>query len=180
MSNYLIRGTNIHLRKIKYSDVNKEYLSWMNDQSTNQYLESRFQKWTINKLKKYLKEIEKNPDYLFCTIILNKNNKHIGNIKIGPINHIHRLADIGILIGDKSCWGKGYGSEAIKLIANYVFSKLKLRKLTAGIYVNNIGSYKAFKKAGFNKVGQLKKQRFYKNNQYVDEILMEKLNKNYE
>lgn len=171
-----MKGKHIYLRKIKCSDVNKTYLSWMNDLVTTQYLESRFQKWTVKKLKDYLIEVNKNPDYVFFAIILIKNNKHIGNIKIGPINRVHKLADIGIIIGDKTCWGKGYGPEAIRLVSKYAFSKLKLNKLTAGMYANNIGSYKAFLKADFTKAGVYKKHRFFKKSMIVDEILMEKLN----
>ncbi len=176
MIKLLLKGKDIYLRNIKVSDVNKVYLSWMNDQKTTQYLESRFQKWTTKKLKEYIKEVNKNPDYVFLAIVLIKNNKHIGNIKIGPINRYHKLGDIGIMIGDKASWGKGYGPQAIKLITRLAFSKLKLNKVTAGIYSNNIGSFKAFSKAGFRKAALLKKHRIYKQNQIVDEILMEKLN----
>jgi RimJ/RimL family protein N-acetyltransferase len=176
MDKSTIKGKKIFLRRIRLSDVNQNYLSWMNDPETTQFLECRFTKWTKKKLKNYLKEINKDRDCLFFAIVLNKSNKHIGNIKLGPINRHHLFGDIGILIGDKSSRGKGHGQEAIKLLVEFAFKKLRLHKVTAGIYANNIGSNKVFVKAGFKQAGVLAKHRRCNNNQLVDEIIMEKLN----
>ena len=61
-------------------------------------------------------------------IFLKENNTHIGNIKIGNINHFHGYGDLGFLIG-KDHWNKGYGTESIKLATNYAFNQLKLHKV---------------------------------------------------
>jgi RimJ/RimL family protein N-acetyltransferase len=118
----------------------------------------------------YVKQIRANPDYLFLAIIAKNDNKHIGNIKLGPINRHHKYADVGIIIGDKTFWGKGYATEAIKLVVAYAFEVLKLHKLTAGAYMNNAGSVKIFKKAGFSIEGLRKRQYLYKG-RYVDAVL---------
>lgn len=169
--NAILEGDGIYLRDIKLTDVNKDYCKWVNDLEVNQFLETRFKKWTIKKLKNYVNKIKNNSDYLFLAIILKNGNRHIGNMKLGPINRIHKFADIGILIGEKSFWGKGFATEAIKLVVDYAFNKLNLHKLTAGAYSNNPGSIKAFKKAGFLVEGIRKKQCFY-NGDYVDGILV--------
>jgi ribosomal-protein-alanine N-acetyltransferase len=167
----LIEGGRIYLRKIQLSDANKNYCRWMNDPEINQYLESRFEKWSIKKLKSYVKKIKKNPSCVFLAIIAKKRNKHIGNIKIGSIDKVHKFADIGIIIGDKSFWGKGIAAEAIKLVVNYAFNKLGLHKLTSGAYSCNIGSIKAFKKAGFSVEG-IRKKHYLCNGDYVDGVLL--------
>jgi len=166
-----IEGENLYLRKIKLSDVNGKYLGWMNDGEVNQYLESRFEKWSINKLRDYIGSINKNPDYVFLGIFIKDTDRHIGNIKLGPINKYHKFADIGIIIGDKDCWGKGFASEAIRLITDYAVHTLKLHKLTAGAYVNNVGSVKAFKKAGFRVEGIRAKHYLYKG-EYIDAAVL--------
>ncbi len=170
-SNLFIEGEHVYLREIQISDVNKKYCNWMNDTEITQYLESRFEKWSIKKLKDYVGKILKNPDYVFFAIISKDENKHIGNIKIGPINRIHKFADVGIVIGEKSFWGKGYATEAIKLVVSYAFNTLNLHKLTAGAYANNIGSIKAFQKAGFLVEGRRKKH-FSSDGNYIDGILL--------
>jgi len=170
-SSLLIRGRRIYLRKISLKDINKDYISWMNDAQVVRFLESRFQKWSIKKIKAYVKEVKNKPDYLFLAIVLNNGKKHIGNIKIGPINLNHNFADMGLIIGEKSYWGQGFATEAIKLITDYAFNELSLHKITAGVYSNNIGSIKAFKKAGFVVEAVRKKHYLYKD-KYVDAVLL--------
>ena len=50
----------------------------------------------------------------FLPFAIKTTDKHIGNIKLGPINWIHRYGDISLLIGDKDYWGKGIATEAIR------------------------------------------------------------------
>ena len=169
--NLFIEGKNICLREIQISDVKKNYYNWMRDPEVNQYLESRFEKWSVRRLKNYVKEIKINRDNFFWAIILKETGRHIGNIKLGPINRKHGFADLGIIIGEKPCWGKGFATEAITLVVDYAFEKLKLNKLTAGAYANNIGSVKAFKNAGFLIEGIRKRQYLY-NKKYVDGVLL--------
>lgn len=166
-----IEGDNIYLRKLRKSDVDSNYCNWMNDPEVNQYLESRFEKWSIKKLEDYVTKIQDNPDYVFLSIILKDENRHIGNIKIGPINQIHKFADVGLIIGERSFWGRGLATEALKLIVDYAFNTLNLHKLTAGAYADNIGSIRAFEKAGFLIEG-IKKKHYLYNGDYIDGVLL--------
>ena len=175
-SNLYIDGKRVFLREIQLSDVNKNYYSWMKDPEVVKYTESRFEKWSLEKIKDFVIQTKKSNDYLFFAIISKDRDKHIGNVKIGPINRIHNFADIGMIIGDKSFWNKGFATETLKLIVDYAFNKLKLHKLTAGIYANNISSIKAFEKAGFLIEGVRKKQYFYNDN-YIDCVLVGIINK---
>jgi RimJ/RimL family protein N-acetyltransferase len=117
---------------------------------------------------------ESTNNYLFGIFDYN-TEKHIGNIKLGLINPIHKYAEVGLVIGDKSFWGKGIGTEAIKLVVEFAFNTLLLNKVTAGIYSNNIASLKAFQKLGFEIEGHQKKQ-FLFNGQYIDRYLVGKIN----
>lgn len=167
----IIENKRIYLRKLTLSDINQRYLSWMNDKRVNKYLESRFQRWNLEDLKKYWLQINKSDDNLFLAIILKNNNEHIGNVKIGPIDRIHRFAYVGLIIGEKSCWGKGFGAETLQLAVKHAFEKLKLHKLNAGIYGNNIASIKAFQKSGF-KIEGIRKKQYLSGNHYVDDVTM--------
>lgn len=169
-----LNGEKIYLKLLNVDDVTQNYINWLNDSEINEFLECRWKNHTFEEVKDYVKNIsDSSSDYMFG--IFNKDtNEHIGNIKIGDINQIHRYANIGLVIGNKKSWGKGYGAEAITLITRYAKNELNLNKLIAGIYENNIGSYKAFLKAGYNNAARYKKQRFYKGS-YIDEIVVEKL-----
>lgn len=166
-----IEGEHIYLREIRLSDANKTYCKWMNDPDITRYLESRFEKWSIKKLEDYVAKIQDDPNYVFLSIILKDGKKHIGNIKIGPINWIHKFADVGLIIGEKSFWGRGLATEVLKLIIDYAFNTLNLHKLTAGAYANNVGSIRAFEKAGFLIEG-IKKKHYLYNGYYADSLLL--------
>ena len=105
-------------------------------------------------------------------IFLRANKKHIGNIKLGPINTIHNHGIVGLLIGDPAEWGKGYGSRAIKLITDYSFNQLGLVSLNAGCYSENIGSYKSFLKAGWSRAGELKSHWVDSTGKRTDELIL--------
>jgi RimJ/RimL family protein N-acetyltransferase len=145
------------------------------DAEVTQYLESRFHDNSLEALEKYVRNRMKDSNEVFLAIVENKHDMHIGNIKLGPINWIHRIADIGILIGEKDHWGKGIGTEAIRLTVDYAFGTLNLHKLTAGCYSPNNASLKAFQKNGFEIEGIRKKHRYY-DGKYVDAILLGLLN----
>ena len=170
-----IEGERIYLRQLIETDANDTYLGWLNDPEVNRYLESRHKKQALKGLRAYIKETISEPANLFLAIVLKSNNRHIGNIKLGPIDNNHRLGDIGLIIGEKDCWGKGYATEAISLLVNYAFKQLGLHKLTAGCYANNEGSAKAFIKAGFTDEGRLKSQ-YYCDGGYVDRICLGVIN----
>lgn len=148
---YFIDGQCIYLREVLLTDVNEQYHKWLNDSETTQFLETKFCPQTMEAIEEYVKNMLKSDDSIFLAIIEKGTDKHIGNIKIGPINWIHRFATISLILGNKTKWGKGYGTEAIKLIVDYSFNRLGLHRLNAGIYENNIGSIKAFLKAGLKK-----------------------------
>lgn len=167
----LLEGDRIYLRRIRLDDVSKLYCSWMNDPEVNKYLESRFYRHSLKTLRNYVCDIRKDKNNAFFAIMLKNGNRHIGNIKLGPINIVHRFADIGIIIGEKDCWGKGYATDAIRLIVKYAFEKLNLHKVTAGCYVPNKGSLGAFKKAGFIQEG-VRKNHCYCKGKFVDDILL--------
>lgn len=135
--------------------LSQEYLDWLNDFEVNRYLESR-QGYNKKLLENFLKEQERK-DILFWAIHTKEKNKHIGNIKIDPINLESNSGEYGILIGDKSSWGKGYAKEATSKIIQYCFDTLKLSKITLGVVSENKRAIKLYENLGF------KRERIVKN-----------------
>ena len=115
--------------------------------------------------------MNKNKDMIFLAICLKSNDEHIGNIKLGPINRFHKRAGVSLFIGEKKCWGKGYATEAITLIRDFAFKKLNLHKLAAGCFEENLGSQKAFLKAGFVKEG-IQREHVYLDGEYCDALIL--------
>lgn len=166
-----LAGQRIYLREVRPSDVNENYYRWMNDPEVTRFLESRFYPNSMEGLRQYVTSRLGDRDNVFLAIVLKEGDRHIGNIKLGPINWIHRCGDIGIIIGEKDCWGRGYASEAIQLMVDYGFRTLNLNKITAGCYDLNQGSAKAFQKVGFVMEG-VRARQFYFDGKYLDDLLM--------
>ncbi len=154
-----LENKKVTLRNITINDDLSRYLAWLSDESINQYLEVRFNlPCDVSELRQFVNSINKSSDSILFGIFDTKTDIHVGNIKMGPINSHHGVADLGLLIGDKSFWGFGYGSEAIGLVCDYAFNSLGLAKLTAGCYAENVGSMKAFLKQDFVQEGILSRQ----------------------
>lgn len=167
----MIENKRLLLRPVELADVNEQYQAWMNDPAVMQYTESRFQAYSLEQIRDYVRSVQADSSSRFFAIIEKETGKHIGNVKIGHIHPVHRHADVGIIIGDKASWGKGYASESLQLIAWYAREQLQLRKLTAGIYANNLGSLQAFLKAGFVLEGRFA-QHWFCDGEYVDGLQM--------
>lgn len=170
----LTENSHISLFLLKPDHVTPNYVSWLNDPQVNQYLECRFTKHTIASTRNFVQATLNSPNNLFLGITSHLLNRHVGNIKIGPIDKNHKLSAIGIMIGDKNAWRKGIGSQAINLMLGIARNQLLLRKVTAGCYGANIGSQRTFKKSGF-KTEAVCKQHFLLNGKLEDWILMSKL-----
>ncbi len=164
----------IYLKVLSEEDVGDAYVSWMNDYEIVKYTESRFFQHTMESIKQFVINSTNTNNILFG-IFINDKKTHIGNIKLGSINWIHRYADVGIIIGDKNYWGQGIATSAIKIVTDYAFNHLNLHKLVAGAYQYNLGSINAFKKNGFESV-YIDKERYFFEGKYIDGVHMEKIN----
>jgi RimJ/RimL family protein N-acetyltransferase len=148
MDNIDLESERLVYKRLSIKHLSKEYVAWMNDPKVNVYLESRGN-YTLEMIKSYIEQQYQNEIY-FWGIHLKDSNKHIGNIKIDPINKSENSGEYGILMGDHTNWGKGYAKEASIKIIKYCFNTLKLSKITLGVVEDNIAAVKLYEKIGFD------------------------------
>ena len=158
----------IILKKLSIKkNISLNYLKWMNDTDVQKYTEQRFKRHSLKDIRNFVQNKNSSKDeFLFGIFIKKKRLFHIGNIKLGPINFIHKTAFISYFIGEKSFWGKNYGSKAISEIIK-IAKKKKLKKLKAGVYEQNLASQKVLKKNGFEIEGRFKFEKVYKGRRYT-------------
>jgi RimJ/RimL family protein N-acetyltransferase len=151
-------GKDFYLRVITLNDITEKYVNWLNDTEVNQYLECRFNVATIESVQKYVQSIDNETNFLFGIFKINAsgNDQHIGNIRI-EVNKHHNTAYFGYMVGDKDYWGTLAATESIILILDFAFNELKVRKLWAAIYLNNISAIFTIKRLGFQQDGRLRK-----------------------
>ncbi|AUS05209.1 GNAT family N-acetyltransferase [Pseudotamlana carrageenivorans] len=143
----VLESERLILKPLSLLHLSMTYVNWMNDIDVYRYLETGGN-YTIDDLANYLKEQE-DKDILFWAIHLKHSDKHIGNIKIDPIDKNKKSGEYGIMMGDKTEWGKGYALDASKLVLNYCLTELKLCQITLGVVENNLSAIKLYGKLGF-------------------------------
>ena len=147
----------------------EDYLGWINNDEVLRFLETK-RGSTIQDLKEYLHSIEINKIFAWA-IVIKETDKHIGNIKIDPIDSKHGYGEYGIMMGDRDSWGQGYAKEASKRVLMYCFETLKLRKVNLGVLKNNLRAVKLYYSLGFVKEGIYKEHKVHEG-VFCDEIRM--------
>jgi RimJ/RimL family protein N-acetyltransferase len=77
----------------------------------------------------------------------------IGNTGLHQVDHTNRTAEFGIMIGEKDCWGQGYGTETTHLMLDYGFNYLGLHNIMLRVYSFNQRGIRAYQRAGFQIIG---------------------------
>ncbi len=152
-----LRGERLLLRPVTLTDVTERYVDWLNDERVNRFLETRHSRQTLDGVRAYVDRITRRDDEWLFAICLEADGTHIGNIKLGPVKPHHGVADISLFIGEPACWGRGYATEAIRLLSGHALRDLGLHKISAGMYASNDASLRAFLKAGYREEGRRRK-----------------------
>lgn len=97
--------------------------------------------------------------------------KLIGRCGFVRVDWKNRLAEIGIMIGDKSCRGKGYGTDALKLLIRFAFDELNLHKLKLTVFAFNGQALGCYEKCGFVREGLLKEE-MWRDGRYQDVVVL--------
>jgi RimJ/RimL family protein N-acetyltransferase len=98
----------------------------------------------------------------------------IGQTFLHDVDWMNRHAGSGLWIGERSQWGKGYGTEAVRLRTAFAFEELGLERLETSSMAVNIGMHRALERSGYRRIG-IRRQKFWRNGQWHDEIIFELL-----
>jgi RimJ/RimL family protein N-acetyltransferase len=177
-------GKKCYLSPMNEDDAVK-FTEWLNDLNITSNLAFFHQNINIEKEKMLLNSISKEHHY---SIIDNNSNDLIGSCGLQRIDHLNQTASIGIIIGNKNYWNKGYGTEALTLLIDYGFKALNLHNIFLSVFEFNERAIKCYEKVGFKEIGRRRKclyrnlkrydliymdilvNEFYENNKIIKEI----------
>jgi [ribosomal protein S5]-alanine N-acetyltransferase len=139
----------------------KDWVNWLNDKEVTKFSNQRYKFHTIQTQKKFIaKKINSKKNILFKICY---KNFFIGILEISKINNLKNECELSYMIGNKSFWGKGYGTKAINLAINFSKKKLKVKKIIAGVEKKNISSKKILLKNNFKLISKKNNILFFEN-----------------
>ncbi len=171
-------GSLVRLRPLERSDLNERYQCWLNDPEVTRYTETGTFPSTAEDLENYYRGVTGSRNDVILAIEEKKSGEHVGNVKLGPIHWVHRVATFGILIGEKDSWGKGIGLEATRLMVEYGFNRLNLHRIDLGVFAEHESAVHCYKKVGFKVEGRLR-QDLFQGGEYKDRLWMGLLRSEY-
>lgn len=86
--------------------------------------------------------------------------------------------EVGIFIGDKNYWNKGYGTDAMRILIRFIFEQMNINKIKLNVYEFNPRAVRCYEKCGFKKEGTLR-QEIFRDGKYYDQYIMSILREEY-
>lgn len=144
------------LRPLKVFDA-PNYVRWFKDKRVVRHmlLQTGI---SLVKEREYIKNLKNKKDG-FNLAIITETGKHIGGTGTS-FDKNNSLAKTGIVIGEVTCWNKGYATETLKIVANYVLKKLKYNRLELVLDMSNKAAFRVYKKVGFVLEGVRRKAHY--------------------
>lgn len=169
----MLRGKLVRLRALEMSDLER-YLEWINDAEVTRFLAgparypvSRRQEeaWLSNAVN------QTRPPEIVLAIETLAEGRHIGSVALHEISAEERKATLGIMIGDKQCWDRGYGTDTIMTVLRFAFEEMNLNRVALTVDEDNLRGIACYRKCGFVQEGRLRHDRF-RNGRYLDTLVM--------
>lgn len=151
-----------------------QYVRWMNDFGTTRTLAVQPRPMTREQEEAWYEQAATNEADRTFSIIERTTGRIVGNCDMVNISLPHRRAEVGIVIGEPDARGRGYGTEAMRLLVDYAFTVAGMHSLMLWVYEFNQAARRCYEKVGFREVGRRRQSRWL-NGRFWDEIAMDLL-----
>ena len=155
----ILKGRLVHLAAVDPEEVSKSFAAWNRDSEYKRLLDTEPPRLHSTKaVKDWMeKELEKYSDTMYWfTIRSAADNQLLGDINLDVVGWNSRDAFVGLGIGPRDFWGKGYGTEAMQLALQFAFTELNLHRVTLTVFEYNPRAIRSYEKAGFRLEGRLR------------------------
>jgi RimJ/RimL family protein N-acetyltransferase len=151
----LFKGKLVNLKPVDKETMSQAFVTWQrdseysrmaDDEPANLYSAQADQRW----LEKYWDGM------IMFGIHAAADDKLIGSIELMEFQRVSGDAWVGIGIGDKDYWGKGCGTEAMRMMLHYGFNELNLHRVSLSVFDYNQRGIRSYEKAGFQEEGRIR------------------------
>jgi RimJ/RimL family protein N-acetyltransferase len=156
MNNHIdfLEGKLVRLIPLLAERDTEKFLSWnRNSEFQRLAMADRAQQFSKDNIKKWLEKAELSKDEIFFMIQTIDDARVIGNINLEGFDRSNTNAFVGISIGEPKDWGKGYGTESMRLILKYGFDIMNLHRITLNVFEYNERAIRSYEKVGFKHEG---------------------------
>lgn len=171
----MIFGQRIRLRAPEKEDIPR-FVAWVNDPEVRRGISLYLPFSTLDE-ERWFNHMLERPQYEHPLVIEVRQSDQpeiwvpIGNIGFHEVDWRTRSAEFGIMIGEKTYWNQGYGTEAVRLLIAHGFQSLNLNRIFLRVFENNLAAIRAYEKAGFTLEGRLRQAEFQQG-KFIDVLVM--------
>jgi len=171
-----LTGRRVYLRPFQRDDL--PYIQkWSNDTEIRK-LTGEVAPMNRAEAEKFYKDLRADKERIWFVIVLKKKNRAIGEAGLLRMFRPWKCTDMTIIIGEKDAWGKGYGSEAGRLLLDHAFDRLGFHRVSVGVVGFNERALRFWESLGFKREGALR-DGYYCDNKYSDFVMMSILEDEY-
>jgi RimJ/RimL family protein N-acetyltransferase len=153
----IYRGSLVRLSAADPEELGKNYPSWSRDTELMRLFGTGPARMSSKRasIEYYEKELKDQPPAKFYfSIRALDDNRLLGETDLDVINWAARDAFVGIGIGNREDWGRGYGTDAMQLVLRFAFTELNLRRVTLNVFEYNPRAIRSYEKVGFHAEGR--------------------------
>jgi [ribosomal protein S5]-alanine N-acetyltransferase len=148
------------LETLSEKHLTDRYVSWLNDPETVRFSRQRSRRHDIPSCRAYIQSFEGTPHYAAAIVARDPVIGHIGNMN-AYVDTDNGTADVGILVGERTVWGKGYAVEAWTAFCRFLLHEVRLRKITAGTIAPNEAMMGVMRRSGMREDGRRIRQMLH-------------------
>jgi RimJ/RimL family protein N-acetyltransferase len=152
-------GERVRLGAMDSDEFSKAFAVWDRDSEFKRLLQSNAAPLqSSNAIKRWIeKDFEDLPVGVYpFSIRTLADDRLVGGTDIEVVNWNGRDAFVAIFIGDRNDWGKGYGTDAMRILLRYAFMELNLWRVSLGVFEYNPRAIRSYEKAGFRHEGRVR------------------------
>jgi len=165
----MLKGSQVYLSPIQEKDL-PELFAWINDRETVLYNAS-YRPISDLEHRSWYESLSGDRNRVFFLIRRVSDDGLIGSCQLLSIHSVYRNAELQVRIGRKESRGRGFGTEALKLLLRFAFDDLNLERVYLHVFETNKAAIRVYEKIGFVHEGILRKAA-YINGEYLNLIVM--------